>query len=454
MDKFFNYYKTKTNKNTKINKYRKKNSGITLIALVVTIVILLILASISIGALTGDKGIIDQAHTAKEDTEIASWEEQIDLAIIDAEKKNRNPSLDDIKEELKNKGIIDDYSQVDDKTGAITTNEPVATIEGKLDDYLSKITEGLEIGSTVSYNPDGTYDKFNENYSGSTNNPDKLDSSTKEFNIDTWRVFDINEHTGEVTLVPEFPTDWNDGYVYLSGAQGYNNGVYLLNEACSKLYGNDSKGIKARSINITDIEGKMTNEALQEAHNYSNAVKYENQVSNGYIKDNSYYPSIYAQEKLNGVNGTQSSSGLGTSEQTKLIEPTDNGAKDGYLQAESIRPTQTYWRENNGSFKKEDFVTSENGTSYYDLLIAPPYELVDFSYWLASRSVDCYEGSTSDYCLFYINNISGLMMSAGEYLFTSNSSLEEKEGIFPIVSLNSKLISGNPTDGFFVDIKD
>ena len=135
MDKFFNYYKTKTNKNTKINKYRKKNSGITLIALVVTIVILLILAGISIGALTGDNGIIDQAHTAKEDTEIASWEEQIDLAIIDAEKKHREPTLDDVKEELKNKGVIDDYSQVD-KDGVITTNEPSYEIAGKLDDYV------------------------------------------------------------------------------------------------------------------------------------------------------------------------------------------------------------------------------------------------------------------------------------------------------------------------------
>ena len=135
MDKFFNYYKIKTNKNTKINKYRKKNSGITLIALVVTIVILLILAGISIGALTGDNGIIDQAHTAKEDTEIASWEEQIDLAIIDAENKHRNPTLDDVKEELKNQGIIDDYSQVD-KDGVITTNKPTYEIAGKLDDYI------------------------------------------------------------------------------------------------------------------------------------------------------------------------------------------------------------------------------------------------------------------------------------------------------------------------------
>ena len=119
----------------KKNKRCKKQKGITLIALVVTIIVLLILAGVSIGALTGDSGIIDQAHTAKENTEIASWEEQIDLAIIDAENKHRNPTLDDVKEELKNKGVIDDYSQVD-KDGLITTNKPVYEIAGKLDDYV------------------------------------------------------------------------------------------------------------------------------------------------------------------------------------------------------------------------------------------------------------------------------------------------------------------------------
>ena len=128
----------------------EKQQGITLIALVVTIVILLILAGIAIGTLTGDNGIIDQAHTAKEDTEIASWEEQIDLAIIDAEKKHRNPSMSDIKEELKNKGVIKDDSQVDDKTGAITTNEPSYVIEGKLDDYI-------EFGPGMIANKNETY---------------------------------------------------------------------------------------------------------------------------------------------------------------------------------------------------------------------------------------------------------------------------------------------------------
>ena len=85
MDKFFNYYKTKTNKNTKIKKYRNRNSGITLIALVVTIVVLLILAGISIGALTSDNGIINQTHDAKNDT----YGDMIKLGIIDPFKVTR-----------------------------------------------------------------------------------------------------------------------------------------------------------------------------------------------------------------------------------------------------------------------------------------------------------------------------------------------------------------------------
>ena len=115
---------------------RTKQNGITLIALVITIIVLLILAGISIGAITGDNGIIDQAQNAKNDTEYSQWEEQIDVAIIDAESKHRNPTMDDVIEELKNKKVINDGSQVDKKTGAITTNEPIYTIPDKLDDYI------------------------------------------------------------------------------------------------------------------------------------------------------------------------------------------------------------------------------------------------------------------------------------------------------------------------------
>lgn len=59
----------------------KNNKGITLIALVVTIIVLLILAGVSIAMLTGDNGILTQSKTAKTDTEKAEAVERINLAL-------------------------------------------------------------------------------------------------------------------------------------------------------------------------------------------------------------------------------------------------------------------------------------------------------------------------------------------------------------------------------------
>ena len=61
-------------------KNLKKNGGITLVALVITIIILLILAGISIQAIT-NTGIFAQANNAKRESEIANIKEQIVLDI-------------------------------------------------------------------------------------------------------------------------------------------------------------------------------------------------------------------------------------------------------------------------------------------------------------------------------------------------------------------------------------
>ena len=60
---------------------RQKNHGITLIALIVTIIVLLILAGVTIATLTGENGIITNAIEARERTEIASVKEQAQLDI-------------------------------------------------------------------------------------------------------------------------------------------------------------------------------------------------------------------------------------------------------------------------------------------------------------------------------------------------------------------------------------
>ena len=53
----------------------RKNKGITLIALVITIIVLLILAGVSIAMLTGQNGILTQAQRAKTETEQAAENE-------------------------------------------------------------------------------------------------------------------------------------------------------------------------------------------------------------------------------------------------------------------------------------------------------------------------------------------------------------------------------------------
>ena len=350
--------------------------------------------------LTGENGILTQAQKAKTDTENATKNEVT---------------------------ILDEYNNT-------------------LNNYINgvSIPEGLEIGSTVSYNPNGTYDKFNENYSGSSENLVELDSSTDEFNIDTWRVFQIDEKTGKITLVPTSSTYSTNGFVYLQGAQGYNNAIYLLNEACSYLYGDSSKGIVARSINIEDIEGKMTKEALTNAHNFSNATKYGEQVTNEYIQGNSYYPSLYAKESLREINEIYNSSGLGISEQTNLIDSANDGATEGYLQGTSIKPTQTFWY-GESSFMKTAFKTSDNGVNYYNLLIPNGTETC---YWIASRSVDTYSGGI---CGFSIEDIGHGAMYANNVFNSNKEEIKQNSGLFPIISLKSELISGDASSGFIVE---
>ena len=70
-------------RNKKIELKNKK--GITLIALVLTIIVLLILAGVSIAMLTGNSGILTQAQRAKKLTELSSEKEVIQIVVVSDE---------------------------------------------------------------------------------------------------------------------------------------------------------------------------------------------------------------------------------------------------------------------------------------------------------------------------------------------------------------------------------
>lgn len=91
----------------------KSNKAITLIALVITIIVLLILAGVTIATLTGDNGLLQKATTAKEANEESKELELIKLAVSSAQVAGQgNITTDNLNSELQN--IFNNENEVDE----------------------------------------------------------------------------------------------------------------------------------------------------------------------------------------------------------------------------------------------------------------------------------------------------------------------------------------------------
>ena len=112
----------------------KKNiRGITLIALIITIIVLLILAGVSIAMLTGDNGILTQAQNARNRTEEAQDVEKIKLAVSEAqigengyEELNQNNLQKALNSQFKERNVV----ATDNGDGTFTVS-----VLDKLKDY-------------------------------------------------------------------------------------------------------------------------------------------------------------------------------------------------------------------------------------------------------------------------------------------------------------------------------
>ena len=114
---------------------RKKERGITLIALVITIIVLLILAGVSIAMLTGQNGILTQAQNAKQATENKSAEEKVKLAVMGARADDGTLTVGKLITELANYGgtvegdTLPVTATVDGKSFAVDANGNVTSAE-------------------------------------------------------------------------------------------------------------------------------------------------------------------------------------------------------------------------------------------------------------------------------------------------------------------------------------
>ena len=158
-----------------MRKIFKNDIGITLIALVITIIVLLILAGLTIAMLTGENGILTQASQAKKETEIAEAKERAQVDIIGWQTKEmtegRNGNLNDsvIKSILTGKEYVKDvkdnsfiskkgnheilYSELYESTGGVVPPADEGVKPGEIATETKK--ENYSDGTNTATIPEG-----------------------------------------------------------------------------------------------------------------------------------------------------------------------------------------------------------------------------------------------------------------------------------------------------------
>ena len=235
-------------KSLRKRKTLKNEKGITLIALVITVVILIILATISINFLFGENGLVTKAQQATQLTEEASAMEDMGIylaSVKGVEAQEENFRLEDyLSNNIGNNGL-EDFLNNGDGYGQVSYNG---------NKFLVNLTD-----YTYTYlgKSDGTVNRRIEQVLGNNNESVPGISMVEAGEIETedlgWRVLSVNKD-GSVNLIANRNTGFE---VSLSGINGYTNGVKALNEICSKLYGNlEINGVKvisARNANVEDF---------------------------------------------------------------------------------------------------------------------------------------------------------------------------------------------------------
>ena len=422
-----------------LEKQKRIERGITLVALVVTIVVLLILAGITIATLFGDNGVINKAQKAKNETDRTAIEEQEGL----------NKTEEDMANAIKgNSSQGNSWTQPEPLKPEITNGE---------------IT--LEIGDYVDYdctNSGATY----------TSPAEKTGHTVEQiFKADAyyygWRVLGVDKETKQLQLISEDfvqPTEGGKALgvrqaYNLQGQVGYVNGADELNKICN-IYGTGEGATGARCVNIDDINWIT-------GYNPNNTgVKDKNKTGNG---TKCYSGQIY--EYGNNVKYTLTSGGV-------KYEPSNSaasGTSSSYKQFIYYDETSKTWK----SLATGGSVTLKSSRYYYypttlqesrgiDATIgiartSTEYKMLftnsstgadtanigktdNVYYWLDSPCVETNTGEAS----FGLRIVKSGEVDAGPLYYSRGAFVDYSLGIRPVINLDSKVTlkdSGTMKDG-------
>ena len=247
----------------------KTKNGITLIALIITIIVMLILVGVTVTvAING--GLFEKSKEAAKGTEIGREKEELTSAITtaydEATGKVDKTKLKDalsgwaidggeggpytVKSPKQNtyKVAVDGTITDKNETSARTLADMYCTIEDCTDNtHLHK-------GDYINYKPTTVAQPYAPDkgkgigkYTGYTEGEAEQSISQEDLN---WRVLGKDDN-GNILLISGAPTE---AVLSFRGYIGYNNYETVLNETCNVLYSNTTLGATARSITMEDID--------------------------------------------------------------------------------------------------------------------------------------------------------------------------------------------------------
>ncbi len=375
------------NKLNEKNRNVQTSQGITLVALVITIILLLILAGVAINMAINSDGLFAKANEAVEGWNSAVGEEENSISNLLTIAENIG------KEE--EKWVYDHATQTVRK----------GSLELKIGDYVEETARTVD-GKTF----DGK-----------------------------WRV--LGEENGQLLLVSENFVDFEGStgsapypYCSLEGADGWNNGVKKLNDIGAK-FADGVKTEKGRSITVEDVN-KITGYNPLEARMNQNDLTQKTPFASGGISQYGNNVTYTMKDGKVWYKGDQAVTEETESSNTKFWKIGENS---NITEPFTVKSTfYTYYPETLGPFPGSAVAEGQTmegistDSAAYDML----FKLSGPPYWLASPCVDAF-GGNAIWNLFYVNPYG--YVNRSELWDSDNGSYSCGFGVRAAVSLKSNI---------------
>ena len=388
-------------------KSLKENKGITLLALIVTIIVLLILSGISIAMLVGDNGIYDNAKTAQRATRAGEVKERVALEVSNNQILKYTNREEKTRDEVIAELVAEGELTAEEVEELESSETPVITIGGIRIDFSvlpEKVQTWTQDGTSVT---DGeitlTVGQAVTGYSVDV----EINSATQT--ISNWYV--LGAKNGELLIT----TNTSYENVTLSGIEDYVGGVAKLNTAASK-YSDGDMANSTRTLDMADINRitgynpEVDGSSVGSVWEYGNEVTYTLKDGGTVSYQGTKQPTTETDSSYTQFqywNGTEIVT-LATGESTTLTCTAVN-----YNASSADSATKAMLFTNTGA-----------------------YPGASGNYWLGSPYVNCNEGYASwGLHIVYSSNI----RKDGTLFYSYDGTNSYTKGLRPVVSLKSSV---------------